>query len=70
MLPNPVPTFRSGADLIQEGSPVKVDKTNCKTGKAIMTEPDQFRIRGSTGRPNEWLNTLHPDDIIQIPHKR
>ena len=83
---------------------IKVDKTNCKIGKAkileerkknyfktfkednvnfrvlaklglsdikiaekaILTELDQFRIRGSTGRANEWLQNICPDDAIRI----
>ena len=34
--------------------------------KAILTELNQFRIRGSTGRANEWLQNICPDDAIKI----
>ena len=34
--------------------------------KVIKTELDRFRIRGSTGRPNEWLENIRPEDVITI----
>lgn len=34
--------------------------------KAFKAALDPYRIRGSTGKPNEWLKSIHPDDVIEI----
>jgi len=34
--------------------------------RAIKAKVKNFRIRGITGRPNEWLENILPEDVIRI----
>ena len=34
--------------------------------KAIKANLKNFRIRGNTGMPNEWLENIRPEDVIRI----
>lgn len=35
----------------------------------ILTELLPFRIRGRTGRPNEWLDNIAPIDVVKLAFK-
>ena len=34
--------------------------------KAVLTRLDNFRVRGRTGRKNEWLENISPEDVESI----
>ena len=34
--------------------------------EAIKANLKNFRIRGNTGMPNEWLENIQPEDVIRI----
>ena len=34
--------------------------------KSILARLDRYRMRGRTGRKNEWLENVSPDEVLQI----
>ena len=46
--------------------PVALLNKYARAEKAVLAEMDQYRIRGRTGRKNEWLEGISADDALGI----
>ena len=46
--------------------PVVLTEDTSKAEKAILARLDPYRIRGRTGRKNEWLEGISAQDVLSI----
>ena len=48
--------------------PVALVEDFAQAEKAVLARLDQYRIRGRTGRNNEWLENISAADVLVVVH--
>jgi hypothetical protein len=46
--------------------PVALVKDFADAEKAVLARLDQYRMRGRTGRKNEWLEKISAEDVLRV----